>query len=1225
MKKNKLLKILIIVLVAVVLLNSILPTGAKIIYAANDTQLTKKALKILLAKFDLKDKQGGNDVYFSDNPDTDAFSWLTDDDYMQFSVSENGNLVITSRYGVDKDGYDIILPAEEAVTVEVDNFHLTNVYGDDFINYKDNPDEYKPYVLNVAGITPYEDGDGVQVFFNLDREYSEGTFSKSEYGAILTNPIDIEITDVTGKSTGVIRDMGGYAGTSAYIPEEDTDTAGFLERIISAFIRSTSLGYYALLQLIMGSGASIETLIFNQFDNTKLTLFDDMGDANTYITEIRVILNKFFSLGRNIAIVAYMIILVYMGIRIMLNAGAQKKAQYKQLFMYWAQGIVILFLFPYVIKYTIVLNNVFVEYVYQSKNNMSFYEKFTQPETGESVGNIVQVQDDMISSADRLLDKQNEDYLSVIYRYAADGGWITYAICWAVIIKEWLTLLIVYFKRLITVIFLIAIFPFVSISYAIDKIGDGKSQAFSNWYKEFALNVFLQSFHVIVYVVCISIIIGAAEVTKSNPNENWLLILITLTFLANGEDLLKSIFNMRGGGGDTVKNTATTLLAAKGARDLIKGGRQAISKRFGSQSSFGKLRQGIGNTTASAVSAGLLKSRENANALQEKYNAEQLASNVPDNTESSSDSSPQASLFDYRQLAEFALGRDSKENQDKALKMLYEALNSNDANTREEAARELSDYFSSQGAYGEKRAREFDNKMRAMATANKVASGLKNASSMLPIELNENIQVLLDFHKKGEISTAQIQDITGKSIEQLRKYTGPRIKQHTSGIPSESATTPSYSSSRSRGGSGLAGTGRASGATRVNAAGRTVAGGNRYEGVFKVAPASVQMQRIRGASAATESLNNMSQKERRKAMAATNAQMVTTTSPKEKNPGFTLRMSNFRSQPEVEKEIPVEKPNTEQIEEQVSPYADMSFAEKVKELKRINGYIEFSRYHDQYTAEDCIGFVENVRAIRESVVAEARNSSDVSKMNELNQVDDMIEQTGLDRYESILRTQIVRNNQLLDLDSDEGWQVLQDSKDYVQKERIAFAEQSEASETESERRYRMLLEEQVRLQNERKDLSKEEEKAKKDKVLLNNLKDTGKAAVGTVVDMVELPVTLGLDAMMAGAGSGSYMDSVTSAVFGGNMVDDMHHKAKGLAGDVASYVGSKTGGVASYVGSEIGSVAKKLRNRLGRNQNSSQGTSNNSGPIHLSGKKDQFEVVSIYDKVKAANRKNKNG
>ena len=55
-----------------------------------------------------------------------------------------------------------------------------------------------------------------------------------------------------------------------------------------------------------------------------------------------------------------------------------------------------------------------------------------------------------------------------------------------------------YIKRMLTVGFLIVIAPLITITYSIDKMGDGKSQALNAWLKEFIYNVLIQTFHCII-------------------------------------------------------------------------------------------------------------------------------------------------------------------------------------------------------------------------------------------------------------------------------------------------------------------------------------------------------------------------------------------------------------------------------------------------------------------------------------------------------------------------------------------------------------------------------------------------------------------------------------------------------------------------------------------------------------------------------------------------------
>ena len=50
-------------------------------------------------------------------------------------------------------------------------------------------------------------------------------------------------------------------------------------------------------------------------------------------------------------------------------------------------------------------------------------------------------------------------------------------------------------------IFLILIGPISCITYPIDKISDGKAQAFNKWFSEFMSEVLIQPFHLLLYVV----------------------------------------------------------------------------------------------------------------------------------------------------------------------------------------------------------------------------------------------------------------------------------------------------------------------------------------------------------------------------------------------------------------------------------------------------------------------------------------------------------------------------------------------------------------------------------------------------------------------------------------------------------------------------------------------------------------------------------------------------
>ena len=111
------------------------------------------------------------------------------------------------------------------------------------------------------------------------------------------------------------------------------------------------------------------------------------------------------------------------------------------------------------------------------------------------------------------------------------------------------------------------------------KYGDAKSQAFDNWTKEFFVNVFMQSFHAMAYVLIMSIIAALSQ----DPSENWLLILIALSFVSKGDDILKNIFALSGRA-DTVKGLASTLGQVT-AISAVTGGINAAKKKLGGKDS----------------------------------------------------------------------------------------------------------------------------------------------------------------------------------------------------------------------------------------------------------------------------------------------------------------------------------------------------------------------------------------------------------------------------------------------------------------------------------------------------------------------------------------------------------------------------------------------------------------------------------------------------------------
>ena len=386
-------------------------------------------------------------------------------------------------------------------------------------------------------------------------------------------------------------DLQNIAEDYGVVNDIEMPETEFYEIVLSWFIIKMGEGLNKLIGLIAGETLSIDALVFDKYSRTTLTFFENdlvhyNWKSNELLAGSQASLNTVFNLFRNIAILSYMIILVYMGIRVLFMATADKKARYKEILFDWVKGIVIIYFFPYVMRYAILLNHGFVTYL--SDNTAGIFD-------GKSA-TIETATGSMATTGDTTIVSGSSNYMNDMYKKACDTKLLSYSICWFVMLIQVVQFLIVYMKRLITIMFLIAIFPLVAISYAIDKIGDGKSQAFGHWCKEFILQVFVQTFHAVNYVLIMGIIFKipqpSSAVTGGNVfTTNWFLIIIGITYVAKGGDILRGLFaQMSGGAGKDggPLSVAKALIKTKVAIGAVKGLGKVASATFGANSLLGK-------------------------------------------------------------------------------------------------------------------------------------------------------------------------------------------------------------------------------------------------------------------------------------------------------------------------------------------------------------------------------------------------------------------------------------------------------------------------------------------------------------------------------------------------------------------------------------------------------------------------------------------------------------
>lgn len=261
---------------------------------------------------------------------------------------------------------------------------------------------------------------------------------------------------------------------------------------------------------------TVEDILFNQIPLTSIDFFD-FSTTDSTILAIRENVAGWYVAMRNIAIIILVVISVYVAIRIALSSIAEEQAKYKEMLRDWIFSLSLLIVLHYVIIFIIQLNNTFIS-ILANSINASY---------GQEQTNFAAV--------------FRDEALKITNVKLSEG--MANAICYDILVGITLVYLITYLKRMITVAFLIIIAPLVTVTYSIDKMGDGKSQALNIWFQEFIYNILIQPFHCVAYLALGSI---AINMLKDNTGlENALFAIIILVFILKSEDIIKHIFHFR--------------------------------------------------------------------------------------------------------------------------------------------------------------------------------------------------------------------------------------------------------------------------------------------------------------------------------------------------------------------------------------------------------------------------------------------------------------------------------------------------------------------------------------------------------------------------------------------------------------------------------------------------------------------------------------------------------
>ena len=448
---------------------------------------------------------------------------------------------------------------------------------------------------------------------------------QSQILGMSTSAIFIDVDGISGawKFIGDVgRDGVGTAistvlGTSAF-----TTAAASGQAIVKSTIDDLSLDdYYLPLYKISPQeifSNQIPALDVNFINpNTKLTeSLDEDGKIYNSAEILGPQIAKWYVALRNFVLVGLMIVLLYIGIRIVVSSTATDKAKYKEHIKDWLVAVILVIFMHYIMSFALTVTDYIVSALQIGNQSLGF-------EFSEDNVNAIEKATDIDIEPD---SEGKYYYYTNLMGYARleqqanskdeDGNttftwnYIGYTLVYLVLVVYTVMFLIIYLKRVVYMAFLTVIAPLVALTYPIDKISDGQAQAFSMWLKDYMYNLLLQPFHLLLYTMLVGSVMDLAS-------SNMLYAIVALGFLMPAEQLLRRLF------GFEKSDTAGSIMGG------VVGGAMLMNaiNGVGRIGSFGKKSNEKSNETLGTKSNAKLRLTTRKAGADKKMSIEELMKN----------------------------------------------------------------------------------------------------------------------------------------------------------------------------------------------------------------------------------------------------------------------------------------------------------------------------------------------------------------------------------------------------------------------------------------------------------------------------------------------------------------------------------------------------------------------------------------------------------------------
>lgn len=268
--------------------------------------------------------------------------------------------------------------------------------------------------------------------------------------------------------------------------------------------------FFTIERTVFGEVALFQANVFNTEDTYTLGISNTKTiNQSPNILKLKESCASWFYTCRMLALMINALVLIYVGIRMAISTVASEEARYKKMLISWAESMVVLFLLHYIMALAIQFGEMVLNIIYELRMDLT-------PEPFET------------TIIDKVYNAIGEKTGMEVFMYSV-FFWI---LCF-MLIKFFLT----YIKRVLSIMFLTIIGPFITVTYPIDKMGDGRAQAFEAWLKEYILNVAIQPIHAAIYLV---FIYSAGVIAEKSP----FVAMLFLCALGRIEKIVRNIFGL---------------------------------------------------------------------------------------------------------------------------------------------------------------------------------------------------------------------------------------------------------------------------------------------------------------------------------------------------------------------------------------------------------------------------------------------------------------------------------------------------------------------------------------------------------------------------------------------------------------------------------------------------------------------------------------------------------